>query len=166
MDVSELRIFQGADMDKLSTPKPALYNTGSIVVTKHPTDVREVALREFAGCKWRVAANALFWSCHSDELNGNSTRMRLINELHKVFCSVVNEDQVVQLEKWGRPSLLDPNGTCRQPDSRETRGVCSTTWRSPMSSASESRPQNQEGVDGPTLGKGPSHFQPADRRSM
>ncbi len=48
-------------MDKLSTPQSALYNTGSIVVTKHPTDVREVTLREFAGCKWRVAANALFW---------------------------------------------------------------------------------------------------------
>ena len=65
-------------MDKLSTPQSALYNTGSIVVTKHPTDVREVTLEEFAGCKWRVAANALFGCAHSDELNGNSTRMRLI----------------------------------------------------------------------------------------
>ena len=65
-------------MDKLSTPQPALYNTGSIVVTKHPTDVREVAPREFAGCKWRVAANALFrivrlgrveWEFHAHALD-------------------------------------------------------------------------------------------------
>ncbi len=124
-------------MDKLSTPKPALYNTGSIVVTKHPTDVREVALREFAGCKWRVAANALFWSCHSDELNGNSTRMRLINELHKVFCSVVNEDQVVQ-GKWGRFYGSEWN---RRPDSRETQLVFND--RSHPFLSIQSWPQNQ-----------------------
>ncbi len=51
--------------------------------------------------------------CDSDELNGNSTRMRLTNELHKVLRSVVNEDQVVQ-GKCGR--FYGPEWICR-PDS-------------------------------------------------
>lgn len=68
-DVSELRIFQGSDMDKFSTPLRALYNTSSIVVSKHPVDVREVTLRKFPWGKGSVAPDSSIRKGHPNELN-------------------------------------------------------------------------------------------------
>jgi hypothetical protein len=57
-DESEIIIFQGADMDKFSTHIAGLYNTRSTVVSKHPADVREVALRIFARREGCIAADS------------------------------------------------------------------------------------------------------------